>query len=226
LLIGLVPVLVLFEYTDSVHGWSQADLIVILGLQQVISGLLGMFVTRNMWEISDYITQGNLDLVLIRPVNTQFYVTTRWIRPDQLFNVLAGVVVAGIGIGRTGSMPGVEAFGQATIVLLCGFVLITCLWSAVAYCAFWMQSASSVTMFIQDVMQTGRYPVMFFPVAVRAILTFVVPVAFATTFPAQAITGGISWWLVAGAVLFATVAVAMLRLLWLYAVRFYSSASS
>jgi len=61
---------------------------------------------------------------------------------------------------------------------------------------------------------------------VRLVFTALVPLAFATTFPAQAITGGISWWLVAASIGFALAAVVLIRLFWLYAVRRYSSASS
>ncbi|MDQ3514118.1 MAG: ABC-2 family transporter protein, partial [Chloroflexota bacterium] len=185
-----------------------------------------MLVGRNMWAMSDYVTKGELDLLLIRPVNTQFHITTRWIRPDQAFNVLTGLVVAGVGIARTGTAPSALDIVQATIVFLAGFVLLACAWSALAYLAFWMHSVWTIIMFFQDVMQAGRYPVTFFPVAMRVLFTALVPLAFAMTFPAQAVTGGISWWLVAASVVFATVAVVLLRLLWNHAICRYSSASS
>jgi len=224
--IGLIPILLLFSYTGEVRGWSQADVIVLLGLHGTMTGLLAMFVGRNMWEMTEYVTRGNLDLLLIRPVNTQFHVTTRWVRPDQAFNVVTGLIVTGFGIARTGTVPGAADRIQATIVFLAGFVLIACAWSALSYLAFWTHSVSTVIMFFQDVMQAGRYPVTFFPGAVRALFTAIVPLAFATTFPAQAITGGISWWLVGASVAFAIVAIALLRLLWNHAIRRYSSASS
>lgn len=224
--IGLIPILLLYSYTGDVRGWSQADVIVLLGLYGMMTGLIGMFVIRNMWAMSDYVTKGELDLLLVRPVNAQFHVATRWIRPDQLFNVVAGLVVAGVGLARGNAEPGALDLVQATIVFLAGFVLVTCAWSALSYLAFWTHAIGTVIMFFQDVMQAGRYPVVFFPGVVRAILTALVPLAFATTFPAQALTGGISWWLVGASVAFAAVAVALTRLLWLIAIRRYSSASS
>ncbi len=224
--VGLIPILLLYSYTGEVRGWSQADVIVLLGLHGAMTGLLSMLVGRNMWAMTDYVTRGELDLLLIRPVNTQFHVTTRWIRPDQAFNVIAGLIVAGVGVARGDAAPGAIDVVQAAIVFLAGFVLIACVWSALSYIAFWTHSVSTVIMFFQDVMQAGRYPVTFFPGAVRVLFTTLVPLAFATTFPAQAITGGISWWLVGGSVAFAMVALALLRFLWRHAIRRYSSASS
>lgn len=224
--IGLIPILLLYSYTGEVRGWSQADVIVLLGLHGTLTGLLAMFVGRNMWAMTDYVTKGELDLLLIRPVNTQFHITTRWIRPDQAFNVIAGLVVAGVGFARGDAAPGAGGFFQATIVFLAGFVLIACVWSALSYMAFWTHSVSTVIMFFQDVMQAGRYPVTFYPGMMRAIFTAIVPLAFATTFPAQAVTEGVSWWVAPAAVGFAAFAVVLLRLLWSHAIRRYSSASS
>ncbi len=224
--IGLIPILLLYSFTSEVRGWSQADVIVLLGVQGTLSGLIGMFVIRNMWAMTDYVTKGELDLLLIRPVNAQFHVATRWIRPDQAFNVATGLIVAAVGVARGDASPGALDLVQATIVFLAGFVLMTCAWTALSYLAFWTDSVATVIMFFGDVLQAGRYPVTFFPVAVRVLFTALVPLAFATTFPAQAITGGVSWWLVAGSVAFAIVAVALLRLLWNRAIRRYSSASS
>jgi ABC-2 type transport system permease protein len=226
IVIGLIPVLLLFSYTSDVDGWSRADVIVLVGVHQAMTGLLAMFVAPNMMRMTEYITRGDLDLMLIRPVNTQFYVTTRWMQPAEVFNVLTGAVLIAIGIAQASSTPGPLDIGQGLLVFGAGFVLLTCIWSALAFCVFWLSSVSSITMFFYDIMQAGRYPVSFFPVAIRTILTFVVPIAFATTFPAQAITGGISWWVVAGAVAFALLAVVLTRLFWTTAVRRYSSASS
>jgi ABC-2 type transport system permease protein len=201
-------------------------MIVLVGVHQAMTGLLAMFVAPNMMRMTEYITRGELDLMLIRPVNTQFYVTTRWMQPAELFNVLTGVVLIAIGIAQAPATPGVLDVGQGLLVFGGGFVLLTCIWSAMAFCVFWLSSVTSITSFFYDILQAGRYPVVFFPVAVRAILTFVIPLAFATTFPAQAITGGISWWIVLATVAFTLVAVILVRTFWNYAVRRYSSASS
>ncbi|MGI8404964.1 MAG: ABC transporter permease [Thermomicrobiales bacterium] len=223
---ALIPVLLLFSFTGEVKGWTQADVIVLVGIHQLMTGLLAMFVAPNVTRMTEYITHGDLDLLLIRPVNTQFYVTTRWMQPAEAFNILTGLLLVAFGIARAGVEPGAIDLTKGVILLGAGFILLTCAWSAMAFCAFWMSSVTSITFFFYDIMQAGRYPVVFFPNAIRALLTFVIPLAFATTFPAQAITGGISWWIVFGAVAFCLIALVLVRVFWRYAVRFYASASS
>lgn len=223
---ALVPVLLLFSFADSIDGWSRADAIVILGVYQLVAGLISMLLSRNMYEISDAITKGMLDVVLIRPVNAQFYLTSRWIRPDQSFKVATGFLLIAIGLNRGHGLPPPLDIAQFVILLVTGFILITCCWSCLAFCAFWMHSVGSMMMFFQDLLEVGRYPISFFPLAIRMLFTAVVPLAFLTTFPAQSLTGGISWWVVLIAIAFATFALDATRRFWHFAVRRYSGASS
>jgi ABC-2 type transport system permease protein len=226
IVLGIIPVLVLFSFTDGVRGWTQADVIVVLGVQQAMMGMIGMIITHNMWAMMEAVRNGDLDQMLIRPVDAQFYAATRWIRPDQMFNVLTGLVIVIIGLANGSGIPGPLQWIQGGIIFLCGFVLIACLYMAVSYCAFWTQSMAAAALVVSDVLEMGRYPVWFFPLAMRVALTFIIPVAFATTFPSEALTHGISWWLVPASIAFAVVAVAGLRAIWNVAIRQYSSASA
>ena len=56
------------------------------------------------------------------------------------------------------------------------------------------------------IFETARYPVTFFKRLVRAVLTFAIPVAFATTFPAQALLGTVDLRLLIAGIALATVA--------------------
>jgi ABC-2 type transport system permease protein len=72
----------------------------------------------------------------------------------------------------------------------------------------------------------GRWPVTIFPSWMRPVLTFVVPIAFAVTVPAQALTGQLS---LPRALLSVGVAALFLvgsRVFWLVALRRYTGASA
>jgi len=73
---------------------------------------------------------------------------------------------------------------------------------------------------------TAHYPVDFFRGDVRTFLTFVVPVAFATTFPTKALLGTVQSRLLPVGLVLAGTALLATHLFWGYAVRHYSSASS
>jgi ABC-2 type transport system permease protein len=105
-------------------------------------------------------------------------------------------------------------------------VLLTAAWSAMSFLAFWLQSVNPIGAVYLNLVEAGRYPLAFFPVAVRTFLTFAFPVAFATTFPVQALSGDLGWSPVALGVGLAIVALVLIRLLWRRGLRTYASASS
>ena len=74
--------------------------------------------------------------------------------------------------------------------------------------------------------EAGRWPVGIYPPWLKASLTFLVPVAFATTVPAEALSGRLTLPALLGAVGLALVLLAASRLFWTVGVRRYSGASS
>ena len=226
LALALVPVLLLFGYTDSVRGWSRGEVVALVGLHQIINGLTSAFLAPNLARMTTYITQGELDTVLVRPVSAQFLLTFRWVRLAELGNVVTGAAVLVVGLSRASVAPGPGDVLRAVLLLGCGLVLLACAWSAMAFLAFWLHAVEPVTLLFIAIVEAGRYPLAFFPAGVRAFLTFAVPVAFATTMPIDAVRGGLGWDTVLGGVAFCAVAIALVRAMWRLGLRSYASASS
>ena len=108
----------------------------------------------------------------------------------------------------------------------CGLVLLATVWSAMSFLAFWLQSVNPIGAIYLNLVEAGRYPLVFFPAVVRTFLTFAFPVAFATTFPVQALAGDLGWAPVAGGIALSVVAMTLVRMLWRRGLRSYASASS
>jgi ABC-2 type transport system permease protein len=224
--LGIVPILLLYGYTDDVRGWSQAEVIVLVGMFQIVTGLMSTFVAPNLNRMTSYITEGELDGVLLRPVSSQFYLTLRWINVAELGNVASGAVVLVLGLVFSGANPTALQILQASVLAVCGLVLLACVWSALSFLAFWLQSVDAIAFIYLNLVEAGRYPLGFFPIGVRAFLTFAFPVAFASTFPAQALQGDLGWLPTAAGLGLAVAAVVLVRAQWRFGLRFYSSASS
>lgn len=79
---------------------------------------------------------------------------------------------------------------------------------------------------LYGIFEAARYPVTYFKGVARALLTFAVPVAFATTFPSQALLGTADLRLLLPGLALAASALIATHMFWSCAVRHYSSASS
>jgi ABC-2 type transport system permease protein len=74
--------------------------------------------------------------------------------------------------------------------------------------------------------QAGRWPVTIYPGWLRLTLTFVVPLAFAITVPAEGLTSRLTWGTLLLTVIVTGVMLLLTRLAWQYGVRNYSGASA
>jgi ABC-2 type transport system permease protein len=92
--------------------------------------------------------------------------------------------------------------------------------------SIWFVKIYNVTEVLRGFLEAGRYPMVAYPTAYRFFFTFVVPVAFLTTIPAEAMLGrsDVIWLLGAGVLAIALLLAA--NLFWQFALRFYTSASS
>jgi ABC-2 type transport system permease protein len=97
----------------------------------------------------------------------------------------------------------------------------------VATTTIWYVKIYNVTEVLQALLAAGRYPIQAFPVgAYRFVFSFLIPVAFLTTVPAEAMLGRASLDFLGYSGLFALCLFALSRWFWRFALRSYTSASS
>lgn len=100
------------------------------------------------------------------------------------------------------------------------------LWFCSVTFSFWLVQVDNLDTLFYSLFEAARYPIAFFKGGVRGLLTFVIPVAFATTFPTQALLATVDHRLLPVGVGLAGLALVGTHTFWEYAVRRYSSASS
>ena len=71
--------------------------------------------------------------------------------------------------------------------------MIYCFWLVIATGAFWVVNMWHAVELFDGIFQTGRWPVGIYPGWLRYSVTFLVPIAFAVTVPAQAVTSRLEW---------------------------------
>ncbi len=81
-------------------------------------------------------------------------------------------------------------------------------------------------MIFQSMYEAGRWPVSLYPGWLRFALTFIVPVAFATTIPAEALTGRLTLPTLLGGIALAAALAGLSRLVWRLGLRHYAGASA
>jgi len=226
LALALLTVAIVYRFTTTVAGWSQAQVFLLVGIYRVMDGLISVQVAPNMFELPHAINGGDLDFVLVSPVSSQFLVSLRRLALTEVPSLLIGLGLTVYAGNLAGVRWSIGAVAEATGLGLCGLLVLYALWFALETCSFWLVGNSSLNMLFYSVFEAARYPLSFFGGRVRTLLTFIIPIAFATTFPAEALLGRADGRLLPIGLALAAGALIMTHLFWHYAVQHYASASS
>ena len=223
---GLIAIALVFQYTSDLGGWTRPELLAIMGVHILLGGIVATFVQPAMREVMHQVAQGEFDYVLVRPVDPQFMVSIRKIAMWHFTDVVVGALVILWALTEIGGAAGWFGAIGFVVTISCGAVIMYSLWLAMTSTSFKLVRVSEITQLIDGLYQTGRWPVGIYPGWLRGVLTFVVPLAFAVTVPAGALTDRLTGPTLAGAVVAAVIAFIATRLVWKWQLRNYSGASS
>ena len=209
----------------SLGGWPFFQALLVMGTFTMLSGLSRVLLTPNLQRIVEHARTGTLDFVLLKPIDSQFWLSTRRISPWGLPDVLFGLSMIGYAAHRL-SLPATSLL-WALVPLSWSCVIQYSLWFTLASIAIWYVKVHNVTEVLNGLLAAGRYPIDALPPgAYRFVFTFIVPVALLTTVPARVALGQVTPGWLALAAAFALGAFVFSRAFWRFALRYYTSASS
>lgn len=222
---GILLLWAMFQQVSSVGGWNFDQVLVLVGVVYTVEFVVEIWFYPSLNPVSGYVRKGEFDLLLLKPVSSQFLVTFRYLQVLELSGLVIGLTVIGIGMHRLGTVTATNLTLLA-VFLVVALAIIYSVYLALSTLAFWFTRIEEVASIIWLHSTAGSFPVAAYPGWARILFTFVLPVAFVTNVPAEAATGRLTWDWALGSLTFAAVALLASAWLWGRAIRSYSSASS
>ena len=189
---SLVVLAIVFDRTDTLGGWTKPELLAVMGIFTLVDGVIRAFIQPNMARLIGEIRDGKLDHLLTKPADAQTLVSVRQVEIWQVIDVVLGAVLIVIAARRFDRPVTQWSTLSFVVMLLVGLIVIYCFWLMLATCAFWLVRMHEVEELFGGLLRAGQYPVGIYPGWMRAGLTFIVPLAFAVSVPAEALTGRVT----------------------------------
>jgi ABC-2 type transport system permease protein len=222
---NLFAISLFFSSGDSFGGWSYVEATVVLGVFVTVEGFTGACLYPNLNRISEHIRTGTLDFLLLKPVDSQFLVSVRNINLFRMSDIVLGLIVIYWAMRQLPAV-GYSNLMLSALLIVSGMTMVYCLWLFLATMSFWFVKVENITELFNAFFSSGRLPISAFPGWVRRILTYIVPIAFITTIPAEALTGRLNPSNVLISIVIAVLLLVVSRIFWRFALRNYTSASS
>jgi ABC-2 type transport system permease protein len=223
-----------FAQTNVVAGWTQEQYMFFVGCYFMLEGTLETLFLSNCSEFADLIRTGDLDFILLKPIDEQFLVSCRNIDWTTVPNIFAGAAV------MVFSLVGMDwTFEPLRVVLflalfLCGVAMAYSFMLALTATSVWLVRNQSLFEMWWLFTTLIRYPREIFvgtwAAPVGWTFTYVIPILLMINVPASVMVRGLDialeWPFVAGTAVATAVLLAASRSFFRLALGRYRSASS
>jgi ABC-2 type transport system permease protein len=221
---------ILFKTTNDVAGWSKHEYFFFLGCFYALEGIMETLFLGNFGEFAEMVRSGNLDIVLLQPVDEQVVVSFRKFEWSTVPNVLFGTVMMGLSAWNLGISFEFARITSFAVGMVSAFAIAYSFMLMLASTSVWLvrnQSLYEIWWLFTSLM---RYPKEIFNTAWAApvgwFFSFIVPVLLAVNVPASSMVKALEPVNVVYACGSATVLLIVSRWVFRRALRSYRSASS
>jgi ABC-2 type transport system permease protein len=228
----VVLISIIYHNTTSVAGWSQSEMLVLYGTYTIMRGVSNTLFYQNLSQLPLFVRKGQMDWILTKPVNSQFYASLRFVELSDLGSCVGGIVVVVFGdvhlhLAHPPTLATVLLF---CVMLASSVVIFYSLTMLLMTLSFWLVRLDNLMVLSDTVFQIARTPIDIFGVfgpAPRFFLTYILPLAFIAAMPVKELFSRVDAVGAATAsILVAAIFFTASVVFWRYATRNYSSASS
>lgn len=227
LLVKLSYVVVVYRSGVRINGLSPDEILLFIGTFITLTAVYAGLFMLNNFRLRTKIKDGELDLLLTKPVSLQFMATLR--QADlTLFAVdaIAGVVVVAIAWARLGLPVSLVTLGGYA-----GFMAISALVSYSLFLlpqllSFWLMNTSAIAEVTDSFWDFNNMPMEIYTNWIKQIGVFILPIFVISNFPPLFVLNKLPPVYLAWSALLPLLLLLAVRMVWRRGLRNYSSASS
>jgi ABC-2 type transport system permease protein len=191
-LMNLFFIVVMFMHTQSLGGWSEAQILFIYGYFMIPYCVFSCFF--NLWNFADrYIIKGEMDRVLTRPAHNLVQLILENMDPTSLVGSLVGVIIMCFAWAQLGLPIHVLDIFVFLLLLLGSVLVYAGVYVILTAISFFIDAPTGIVPLVYNIQSYGRYPVKIYNKVIQAILTWILPFAFVGFYPAAYFLDSDNW---------------------------------
>jgi ABC-2 type transport system permease protein len=218
---------VLFHHVPQISGWTLPVARVFMAILFLVDAIWMVMFQENFERLSWKVKRGELDLMLVKPINSQFMVTMQKQNTSYIFNVLLTLVYFFLMLSHLPDPTSTTRVAVMFVVAIPTALAINYSFRLMfATLSVIYTNAESVNHVWYQIYRLGMRPDPFYPPWLRLVVLSVLPVGFIASVPARILTGDATWALILAGPLLAFLLLWLSHQIWEKALTRYASASS
>jgi ABC-2 type transport system permease protein len=217
---------VLFARTNLISGWNHAELRVFMGVLFLVDGLYMILFHENLENFSNKVIKGELDLLLAKPVNSQFMVSCSRVNAPYFVNVFLILFYLHWASHQLETPMTPMSLLATGIAGVSGLAVMYVMRFVFASVSILFTKSDALLQVWYQLYRLATRPDIVYPNWLRIVVFTVVPVGFITSVPARILLGKSTPWLVAISLMVSIGMVYLSHRWWQHLLSRYSSASA
>ena len=222
-LLVIVTMLIVIGKARVVAGWNQPELLLLTGTMLVIVGVFEIHFKRSFQRLSETIFFGNLDLLLVKPVDSQFLVSFIHMNVMGFLRMMVGVVFVCIVIIWYHIPISLFSIVSYLVFLLFGLACYYAIWLMASTLLIWYPRLSNLLEVINSLNHTTRFPPSMYREFNTYLFLFLLPYMFIVATPVKVLIHRAEGTDIIGLLVSALLLGMISRIFWRTALRSYTS---
>ena len=187
---NIATVWVIFQNIQRLKGYSFEHILLIYGVATLARSINHMFFD-NFWLLPDrYVRTGEFDRLLTKPLNPLFYLLSEKWQKDGVGNFIAGILILSYAMPKMHLQLTVWTFALLVVFVLCGGLVYGAVNLVTSSFSFRFVKVFALVNVIFNFNEFSKYPITIYNGFIRTTLTWIVPFAFTSFYPVEALVSG------------------------------------
>lgn len=223
---SIFNIMILTARTPSAFGWKREEILILTAAFNILVGLFHMIFSRNFERIAKLTNFGDLDRVLLFPIDSQFSVSFWEVNYAALFRIPIGFALLGFFLQRLDFTVSLLQFFMFGLLLLIGLMLQYSIWLLITTTTIWFTKLSNLIEVMYSVTGMARLPREMFRQLGDYIFVFLLPITLIIVTPVKTLFHKVNIFEILLLISVACFFFYTSRKFWKFALRYYTSASS
>lgn len=218
-----------FGKTSTIAGWTEPDYFFFVGCFFALNGLIETLFLENCNEFAELVRTGDLDFLLLKPIDEQFLVSCRKIDWGTAPNLVMGAILMMIALVQKQWAFDPVRVAAFVATFACGVAIAYSFMMILTSVSVWMVRNQSLMEMWWLFSSLARYPREIFGGGAEPLgrfFTYVIPILLVSNVPANVMVRFLDRGMVAWTLAVTIASLWVSRWFFQYALRSYRSASS
>ena len=217
---------VIFSYVDTLGDFSKDAVIIFLIITYLTDSVFVFLFGSNTFQVNRMVVKGDLDLLLLRPINSLFFISFRYV---AVYSIISIILLSGLLLRMTSVYPepiGLINYLAFFISFSLGVLILYSLEFLVSCLVFWYKNFSVGGWLCSELTKYSRRPDSIYSGVLRKLLFSFFPMAMISSLPARMLIFGPNYYMLLTQLFITTFALLLTVFVWNRGLIRYDSASS